>query len=132
VPALPSPPPHLSDHAQVEWGRVSEELYKIGLLSGIDHASLAAYCPAYGRWATAERAIAEIGRDTGDPRCLNGRAWQPKNDIVLGMMHAGTQPGCHCPTRGAVDSSQPASTAELADSAELSTRHINQKTEDHW
>jgi P27 family predicted phage terminase small subunit len=62
APALPSPPPHLSDDAKVEWGRVSEELYKIGLLSGIDRASLAAYCQSYGRWAGAERAIAEMGK----------------------------------------------------------------------
>lgn len=62
VPALPSPPPHLSDDAKVEWGRVSEELYKIGLLSSIDRASLGAYCQAYGRWAQAERAIAEMGK----------------------------------------------------------------------
>ena len=62
VPALPSPPPHLSDDAKVEWGRVSEELYKIGLLTSIDRTALAAYCQSYGRWAQAERAIAEMGK----------------------------------------------------------------------
>lgn len=60
--ALPSPPPHLADDAKVEWGRVAEELYKIGLLSSVDRAVLAAYCQAYARWAQAERAINEMGK----------------------------------------------------------------------
>lgn len=62
VPALPSPPPHLADEAKVEWGRVSEDLFKVGLLSHIDRAALAAYCQAYGRWVQAERAIAEMAK----------------------------------------------------------------------
>lgn len=62
VPALPSPPPHLSDEAKVEWGRVSEDLFKVGLLSGVDRAALAAYCQAYARWVQAERAIAEMAK----------------------------------------------------------------------
>jgi P27 family predicted phage terminase small subunit len=62
VPALPSPPPHLSDEAKVEWGRVSEDLFKVGLLSVIDRAALAAYCQAYARWVHAERAIAEMAK----------------------------------------------------------------------
>lgn len=62
VPALPSPPPHLSDEAKVEWGRVSEALFKVGLLSHVDRAALAAYCQAYGRWVQAERAIAEMAK----------------------------------------------------------------------
>lgn len=57
---LPSPPPHLSDEAKVEWGRVSEELYKVGLLSGVDRAALAAYCQSYARWVQAEQAIAKM------------------------------------------------------------------------
>jgi P27 family predicted phage terminase small subunit len=60
--ALPSPPPHLSDEAKVEWDRVAAELFNIGLLSGVDRAALAAYCQAYARWAQAERAIAEMAK----------------------------------------------------------------------
>ena len=62
VPALPTPPPHLSDEAKVEWGRVSEELFKVGLLSGLDRSALAAYCQSYARWVQAERAIGEMAR----------------------------------------------------------------------
>lgn len=62
VPSLPSPPPHLADEAKVEWGRVSEDLFKIGLLSGVDRAALAAYCQAYARWVQAERAISEMAK----------------------------------------------------------------------
>lgn len=62
VPALPSPPPHLSDEAKVEWGRVSEDLFKVGLLSSVDRAALAAYCQAFARWAQAERAIADMAK----------------------------------------------------------------------
>lgn len=64
IPArqLPNPPAELSDDAKVEWGRVSEGLYRLGLLTGIDRAALAAYCQAYGRWMQAERAIAEMAK----------------------------------------------------------------------
>ena len=58
--ALPSPPPELCDDAKVEWGRISEELYRLKLLSGIDRAALAAYCQAYGRWVQAERGIRKM------------------------------------------------------------------------
>jgi P27 family predicted phage terminase small subunit len=56
--ACPEPPDHLSEEAKQEWHRVSQELYKLGLLSNIDRASLAAYCQSYSRWVQAERAIA--------------------------------------------------------------------------
>jgi len=59
---LPNPPTELCDDAKVEWGRVSEELYRLGLLTGIDRAALACYCQAYGRWVQAERAIAEMAK----------------------------------------------------------------------
>ncbi len=60
--ALPMPPPHLSDEAKVEWGRMAEKLYRLGLLSELDVAMLAGYCQAYGRWVQAERAIEEMAK----------------------------------------------------------------------
>jgi P27 family predicted phage terminase small subunit len=57
---LPAPPPELSRDARIEWDRVAGELHRIGVLSGIDRAALAAYCQAYGRWIVAERAIAKM------------------------------------------------------------------------
>jgi P27 family predicted phage terminase small subunit len=55
---IPDVPPHLSDEAKVEWGRVCHEAYALGILSNLDRAGLAAYCQAYGRWVQAERALA--------------------------------------------------------------------------
>src|SRR5688500_13426098 len=57
---LPTPPAELSADARVEWERVAVELHRIGVLSGIDRGPLAAYCQAYGRWITAERAITKM------------------------------------------------------------------------
>lgn len=36
------------------------QLHRIGLLSEVDRAALAAYAQAYGRWVQAERAIAKM------------------------------------------------------------------------
>lgn len=60
TPHLPMPPAHLSDYAKVEWGRVAQDLYEVGLLSKVDRAILAAYCTAYGRWQAAEEALLQV------------------------------------------------------------------------
>ena len=57
---LPSPPAELCEDARIEWERVSAELHRIGVLTTIDRAALAAYCQAYGRWIVAERAIRKM------------------------------------------------------------------------
>lgn len=62
---MPTPPDFLSDEAKVEWGRVIDTLYNVGLMTELDRAALAAYCQAYGNWARAERQIAEL-RKGGD------------------------------------------------------------------
>ncbi len=53
-------PPHLSTAASASVN--GSGCHDQSCLGGRDRASLAAYCQAYGRWATAERAIAEMGK----------------------------------------------------------------------
>lgn len=61
---IPPVPGHLSDEAKVEWGRVSQELYSLGLLTRIDRGALAAYCEAWSDWVEATRMCATTdGKD---------------------------------------------------------------------
>ena len=57
--ALPRCPDHLSPAAKNEWRRIATPLHRAGVLTVFDRAALAAYCQAYGRWAEAERKLAE-------------------------------------------------------------------------
>lgn len=66
--ALPSVPPHLSDVAKVEWGRVANELHDLGMLSRIDRALLAGYCQAYADWIEAEGKLAQFGKVIMSPK----------------------------------------------------------------
>lgn len=58
---IPPPPDHLSDTAKAEWMRISEVLLRLGLLTTLDRAALAAYCTTYGRWIDAEEALKKTG-----------------------------------------------------------------------
>jgi P27 family predicted phage terminase small subunit len=57
--AQPTCPAHLNPSAKAEWKRLARDLNKIGLLTMIDRAALAAYCQSYGRWVEAERKLTE-------------------------------------------------------------------------
>lgn len=61
--SLPAAPAHLTADGLAEWERVAPPLHKIGLLTVVDMAALAAYCQAYGRWVLAERALAMVAVD---------------------------------------------------------------------
>lgn len=55
----PSCPAHLSPTAKAEWKRLAQTLNRIGVLTQVDRAALAAYCQAYGRWVEAEKKLQE-------------------------------------------------------------------------
>lgn len=55
---MPTPPVFLAGEALAEWRAMTAELSVLGLLTGIDKATLAAYCQAWARWHQAEKALA--------------------------------------------------------------------------
>lgn len=59
-PTIPAAPIELSADARLEWDRVAGELGRLGTLTVVDRAALAAYSQAYGRWVQAERGIAQM------------------------------------------------------------------------
>ena len=60
-PVTPECPEHLSVEAKHEWDAMSRKLHKLGLLTDVDRAALAAYCQAWGRWVDAERMLTQYG-----------------------------------------------------------------------
>ena len=113
---LSSPPDELYEDAKIEWRRVAKELHRLGLLTVIDRAALAAYCQAYGRWIVAERALAEVAkRDLLTHGLLikttNGNAIQnplvgTANKAMLAMMRCASEFGMTPAARSRISSPQ--------------------------
>ena len=125
IPALPDPPPHLTADALEEWHRVASWLHKIGLLSEVDRAALAAYAQAYGRWVQAERAIAKMAEKdqlTGGLmiKTSNGNAIQnplvgTANKAAADMMRYAAEFGMTPSARSRIAAQPPEEGADPAD-----------------
>lgn len=57
--ALPTCPSHLCPPAKAKWKRLVHVLHRLGMMSDLDRAALAAYCQSYGKWVEAERKAKE-------------------------------------------------------------------------
>jgi P27 family predicted phage terminase small subunit len=55
------PPEWLSSEGQIEWGRVSEMLLRLGVVTEADWSALAVYCRAWEKWVDAERKLQQSG-----------------------------------------------------------------------
>jgi P27 family predicted phage terminase small subunit len=64
----PKCPPHLDKAAKAEWRRISDELTRLGLLTMVDRAALAAYCASWSRWVSAEESIRKFGLVIKSPK----------------------------------------------------------------
>lgn len=56
---VPDCPEHLGAEARAEWYRLVDTLVRMGVITIVDRAVLAAYCQAYGRWVEAEEKLKE-------------------------------------------------------------------------
>ena len=65
--SLPQCPKQLSDAAKREWKRIATELYRLGLLSRLDRAALAAYCQSWARWIECEEKLRKHGAIVKSP-----------------------------------------------------------------
>lgn len=70
---IPKCPPHLQVEAKKEWRRISVELEKLGLVSKIDRAALAAYCAAWSEMVFCEKKIDAM--NIADPNGEAGMVW---------------------------------------------------------
>jgi len=58
---IPTPPDHLGGEALAEWGRITGELYSLGLVTAIDRAALALYCESWGLYVQASEQLKALG-----------------------------------------------------------------------
>ena len=73
---VPTAPAHLGKAARKEWKRITPILEQLGLISGLDVATLALYCQCFGRLSELETAFnrlvdkrVEAGEDYSDAVC---------------------------------------------------------------
>ena len=72
--SLPTCPSWLPKEAKTEWNRIVPELDKLGLLTAIDRAALAAYCQAWSDFREAVEGDSLRDRDTAAKRLINAAA----------------------------------------------------------
>ena len=85
---IPPCPRHLSAEARREWKRISVGLRRVGLLSQIDRAALAAYCQWWARWVKAEQKLAKQGEVVKASNPHAGRKAMVRNPWFLVAIQA--------------------------------------------
>lgn len=58
---IPAPPKRLKGAALEEWGRITVELYELGLLTNLDRAALVIYCEFWADYETARAKVERMG-----------------------------------------------------------------------
>jgi P27 family predicted phage terminase small subunit len=78
---IPSCPEVLQGVAREEWGRITEELFSMGLIDRVSRAAVAGYCEHYEQWVNASAQVRKFGTVIKSP---NG---YPVQSPYLGIMN---------------------------------------------
>jgi len=87
-PEIPTCPKHLDKVAKKEWKRAVKLLAGVSVMTGLDRATLAAYCEAYSRWVNAtikvqeEGEIIYFGREFDDAGNITKQGFPKANPYV--------------------------------------------------
>jgi P27 family predicted phage terminase small subunit len=79
-------PAFLKGVARLEWNRVAPELYRLKLLTKVDHAALESYCSWYQTAVEADQEIArlrKLHREYRRSKKKDERATRPSNGMVM-------------------------------------------------
>jgi P27 family predicted phage terminase small subunit len=81
-PALPDPPDFITEDpvALAEWKRAGEQLVRMGVVSDLDAAVLAAYASSYALWCSTETLLANMAAN--DPT-TSGRMIRTTNGNIV-------------------------------------------------
>ena len=60
---VPGPPAFMHGYARMSGGGMAPMLFRMGLLTMVDVAPLAAYCAAFARWRTAAEVLAAMSEN---------------------------------------------------------------------
>jgi P27 family predicted phage terminase small subunit len=102
--AIPVAPAELSADARAEWDSVSADLFKLGILTRLDHAVLAAYCSAFARWVSAERELRKLDGGAALMSAFAGIS----NRAALAMVRYATELGMSPASRTRISANPPA------------------------
>jgi P27 family predicted phage terminase small subunit len=113
---IPTCPAHLSPSAKAEWKRLAQMLHRLGVITELDRAALAAYCQAYGRWVEAERKLKETPALLRMPSgYVQQNPWLTISNKQLELMHRYmTELGLSPVARTRVDTRMPAGPSKFA------------------
>lgn len=125
---MPSCPKFLQGEARAEWRRISRELHRIGVLTVVDRAALAAYCLA---WATMVKATEQLETkemviETSFGNMVQNPWLQVRNRAMDDMKKFAVEFGMTPSSRGRVVSNAPKELSEFEKYLERKNRQAEQ------
>jgi P27 family predicted phage terminase small subunit len=115
APECPEPPAFLDEYSAAEWRRVAPELWRLGLLTVLDHMTLAVYAVTYGRWRQCEELLAGadlVVEGSAENMVVNPIlkvAVQAARDVIRFGSEFGLTPAARVRVRAGIDPPRPPS-----------------------
>jgi P27 family predicted phage terminase small subunit len=78
---IPACPEQIQGIARQEWGRITQEMYSMGIIDLVSMAALVGYCEHYEQWANASANVRKFGT------VVKSKSGYPVQSPYLGIMN---------------------------------------------